>query len=67
VIQVRPLAFGRNRVGWPPSTGTVQVSQPEMFTTENAMREPSGVNTGAYLRSASLVSRTDSPFGSSLT
>jgi len=57
----------RSRVGWPPSTGTVQVSQPEADTSVYTIREPSGVNTGPYLRPAAVVSCTDSPFGSSLT
>jgi hypothetical protein len=36
-------------------------------TSEYAIRDPSGVNTGAYFGLAPLVSRTDSPFGNNLT
>ena len=47
LIHVRPEALGRNRVGSPPVTGTVQVSHPS-FRQVNATREPSGLNTGPY-------------------
>src|SRR5262245_66531851 len=70
-IQVKPEALGRNRVGCPPSTGTVHVSHinpsPVLLNLVYAIRDPSGVNTGAYFGAASFVSRTDSPFGSNLT
>ena len=57
VIQVRPEALGRSRAGWPPSTGTVHVSQEPAVTFVYAIREPSGENTGPNLRPSSLVSR----------
>ena len=66
-IQVSPEALGRSRTGWPPSTGTVQVSHCPESTSVYATREPSGVNTGPYFRPGDVVSCTDSPFGSSLT
>src|SRR5215218_1927701 len=65
--QVSPEAFGRSRTGWPPSTGTVQVSHSPDTTFVYATRVPSGLNTGPYFRPADVVSCTDSPFGSSLT
>ena len=65
--QVRPDAFGRRRVGWPPSTGTVHVSQDPLSIIEKATREPSGVKTGANLLLGSFVKGTASPFGSCLT
>src|SRR5262245_25878345 len=67
-IQVSPEALGRRRTGWPPSTGTVQVSHsPSDTKFVYATRVPSGVNTGPYFRLGDVVSCTDSPFGSSLT
>src|SRR5262245_41443008 len=55
------------RMGWPPVTGTVQVSHCPDATSVYATRNPSGVNTGPYLRPGDVVRRTDSPFGSCLT
>src|SRR2546428_3345696 len=70
-IHVRPEAFGSSRVGAPPSTGTVHVSQESELPTDDscvyATRDPSGVNIGAYLEPRPFVSCTASPFGRSLT
>src|SRR5579864_3310146 len=62
-IQVRPEAFGSHTCGAPPSTGTTHVSHGTVY----AMREPSGENSGLIFGSASRVSSTGSPLGSSLT
>src|SRR5215470_20180696 len=65
--QLRPAAFCINREGDPPSTGTVQVSQPaDAVWAVYPTREPSGVNTGSYLRLGSSVSCLDSPEESNL-
>ena len=60
-----------SKANFDESTGTVHVSHdptPELgVMSVYAIRDPSGVNTGAYFGSVPPVSRTDSPFGSSLT
>ena len=65
-IQARPAAFFISRVGEPPVTGTVQVSQELSLglVAVEATRVPSGVKTGLYFRLGSLVISVDWPSGS---
>jgi hypothetical protein len=59
--QLSPEAFGNSSVTFPPLTDTMYVAQLKFDSEEvNAMRDPSGVNTGVALPSGVFVSRTAS-------
>src|SRR5579864_275888 len=65
--QTRPDALGSQRSGWPPKTGTTQVSQLKPLIAVYAMREPSGEKIGPILGKLSWVSSTGCPEGRILT
>ena len=62
-VQRSAAAFGMNKVGNPPATGTLNDDHPALEFVKT-IPEPSGVKTGAIFGVPSWVNATGGPSGS---